>query len=337
MSPNDENKKAANDLAAEKEKFGFGPIKKGRDEGENSDLDDNQDMGDLEDENEDEDEEVDKSNDEGDEDESDEESDEDDDESDDDDEDEEEDEEPNRKKKKVIPFKKYNELRKDLRKVTADLKEQIDNNKKLAAQMPDDFQERVDELIKDVGVADPEGLKKIIAFIQETVVAKNNEKLETKLAELEERVGKNTPEIVDEFPNEWKTFENDFFVKEFPNATPDQIKSAKKVMEKLSHTKGVGGIEYTDPKTGKKALNPYPLDYIFYKNKKDFESVVTIKKSKGMETPRTRDIITKDDDGEIKHLKKDASANDVRNLDKKYSRIESGSFDGIRTPEDNSI
>ncbi len=109
-------------------------------------------------------------------------------------------------------------------------------------------------------------------------------------------------------------------------------------MEKLAKTKNVGGKSYIDEKSGKEVLDPYPLDYVFYKNRKEFEYVVTGKKKKGMESARTQGIKPhKDTDGEIQHLPKNAKASDVRALDKKYSQLESGSFDGLRTPDNSTI
>lgn len=342
MQPN-ENEKAAQELADEKAKFGFKPIIKGKEQGENSDLsdDDSEDMGELDGDEEgaDGEEETEGEEEADDDEESDDESEEDSDE--DDDEEEENDDESDKgktHKKKVIPFKKHNELRKKLGDTQRLLNEALENNKKLEEQLPDDFEIRVKELATEIGISDPDNLTKLMKLVKDASMG-SVKKLEEKLTDLEKQVQDKTAEaVVDEFPQEWETFQKDYFKAEFPNATDDQLKAARKVMEKLAKTKGIGGKPYIDKKSGKEVLDPYPLDYIFYKNKKEFEYVVTGKRKKGMESARTQGITTqKNDDGEVKHLSKNAPAKDIRALDKKYADMESGVSDGLRTPENNGI
>ncbi len=110
-------------------------------------------------------------------------------------------------------------------------------------------------------------------------------------------------------------------------------------MRKLAGTPNVGGKSYVHPDTGQKVLDPYPLDYIFYKNKDVFSELVTGKKSKGMEPRAGGNRITteKGADGEVKHLNKNSSVSDIRALDKKLSRMEADSNDGLRAPENSNI
>lgn len=345
MAPT-ENDKAATDLAEEKNKYGFGPIKKGKDTGENSELNDDEsdDMGDLDEDENDEDGKPDddsKGEEDADDDEdSDDDSEDDDSDEDEDDEEDEEDDSDDGKpnKKKVIPFKAHNKLRKKLGETQKLLEKALSDKADLEAKLPDDFEDRVKALAEEIGIADPENMVKITKLIKDAALGATK-KLEEKLSALEQQVQeKNADSVVDEFPAEWESFEKDYFKTEFPNATDEQIKSARKVMEKLAKTKGIGGKAYTDKKTGKEVLDPYPLDYIFYKNKKEFEYVVTGKKKKGMETARTQGIKPeRDTDGEVKHLPKNAKGSDIRALDKKYAEMESGSADGLRTPDNNSI
>lgn len=333
MQPN-ENDKAAEELAAEKGKFGFKPIVKGKEQGENSDLndDESEDKGDLDEENTDEEESEEEEEGEESEDESEDE------ESEEDDEEEEEEEDTTPKKKKGIPFKTHNKLRKELGEAQKQLKKALADNAELEAKLPDDYEERVKALAAEIGVSDPENLTKLMNLAKDASKGEIAQ-MAKKLADLEKLVqDKTAVSVTDEFPTEWDAFEKDFFTKEFPNATADQLKSARKVMETLAKTKNVGGKAYIDEKSGKEVLDPYPLDYIFYKNRKQFEGVVTGKKIKGMESARTQGIkLQKDTDGEIQHLPKNAKASDVRALDKKYAQVEAGSLDGLRTPENNSI
>ncbi len=342
----DANKKAADELAEEAGKLGFSS------RGIESDEDDSQDMGDLEDDNEEEEssEDVEDKEDDTSEDtdeEDDEESDdaddsdeEDEDEEDENDEDEESDKDSS-KKKKVIPFKVHNKLRKELREAKKKLADSLEDNKKLADKLPDDFQEKLEELTKKLGVEDPESLKEIVKFLKEYAVDKNADKLQEQIADLKKEVAdaKSSTPIVDEFPAEWKTFSEEFFSKEFPNATKEQKKEARKIMYELSHSKKTGGKVYKDEKSGKDVLDPYPLDYIYFKNKEEFASLVTKKKNKGMERTRTQGFRDQEsgDDKEVKPLSKNASGADILALDKKYSRLEAGVSDELRSPDNSNI
>lgn len=192
--------------------------------------------------------------------------------------------------RKNVPLETYNKLRKELRDSKKIINEQIQKNKELESKLPDDFMERVDAFAKEIGVEDPEALKKIVKFMKEAVVDKNTKRLEDKLTALEQSIAdsKKSAPITDEFPKEWKTFEKEF-TKEYPNATEEQIEKAQKLMEELSHTEGIGGKSYKD-KDGREMLDPYPLDYIYFKNKEKFSELVTDKKRKSMETTRTQKI-----------------------------------------------
>lgn len=334
----DANDVAKSELEAEKAKFGFNRPAAKVSDAESEDEED-QDMGDLES---DEDEEVEEKPAESEEEEEEDESEESEEESDEDEESEEdesdEEEDDEGSSKKQIPFKTHNKLRKELGDVKRQLDIALKKNVEMEAKLPDDFQERIDALAKEIGVEDPESLKKIINLVKEVAVDKNVKGLEEKISKLEARVQENkAAEVVDEFPSEWKTFEDDYFSKEFPNATAEQKKSAREVMRGLAGTKDVGGKAYKHPETGKEVLDPYPLDYIFYRNRDKFEELVTGKVSKGMETARGSRIATDKGVEEIKHLPKNASAQSIRELDKKYARMEADANDGMRAPADSNI
>lgn len=336
----DVNKVAEKELADEKAKFGFNrpAAKVSKEESEDEESED---MGDLDGSGKDEEEEqeTDESNEEEEEDDSEEEEETEDESDEDEDEEESDDEEEESSSKKAkIPFKKYNELRKELGEYKRKLGDALKENKSLEAKLPDDFQERVDALSKEIGVQDPESLKKIINLIKEVAVDKNVKNLEDKISKLESKVvDSKASTVVDEFPTEWKSFETDFFSKEFPNATTEQLKSAREIMRQLAGTKEVGGKVYTHPDTGKEALDPYPLDYIFYKHRDKFEEIVTEKRSKGMESARGGHITSEKEGGEVKHLSRNSSVADIRALDKKLARLEADANDGLRSPENSNI
>lgn len=337
---NEVNEAAKKELDTEVAKFGFKrPAALAAKEDSESEEED-QDMGDL-DESEEDDKEVetDKSKKDEEAEEEDEDSDDSDSEEDsteedsDEDEDESEDEsEEDEKspKKGRVSFKQYNEMRSKVRDLTKKLLE-------TEAKVPDDFKERVNTLAKEIGISDPENLEKIMNLLKDGIVGKSVKVLEAKISELEEKVAKqNKTEVVDEFPTEWASFETQL-KEEYPNATAEQLKTVQKEMRRLAGTKNVGGKAYIHPDTKQEVLDPYPLDYIFFKNKDKFNELVTGKKVKGMESTKTFGVRREEEqkDGE-KHLNKNSSAADIRALDKKYSKLEADEG-SMRAPADSSI
>lgn len=329
-----ENEKAAKEIADEKAKYGFGekPAEDSQLDEDSGDLDDDTEEGDSDDEVEDESEDL--SDDEDSEDENDES---DDDEGDEDEEEDEDDSEKDQTQKKnkrgVVPFKAYNEQRKELRAALEKIENLENSNKDLESKLPDDFKERAMELAKEIGVENPEGLQKILAFMKEAVVDKNTKGLEDRLAKMEIELKKNN-QPVDEFPAEWDTFKTKTLKSEFPNATPEQLKAVKVELEKLAKNPKTGGKIYKH-ESGQNVLDPYPLEYIFWQNKSKFSSLVTGKKVRSMETSKTqRHDGSKD--REVEHLSKNSPTSDIRALDKKYARLEAGLVN-TRSPEDNSI
>lgn len=223
----------------------------------------------------------------------------------DEDEDDEEDDsdKKNQSREKKIPVKVHNELRKNLREAQKKLDDALEENKKLASKLPDDFDERVAALAKELNIEDPEGLSKIAKLVRDASIGKVSE-LEKKLSDLEDTIKnekKNAP-IKDEFDKEWKTFEKTF-KQEYPNATSEQVEKAQELMKKLSHTPNIGGKVYKD-KDGRELIDPYELDYIFFKNKEKFSELSDGKKRKPMETTRTAKISEdrgrKDGDDDLK-------------------------------------
>lgn len=335
-----ENDKFAKDLADEAKKLGFDNVEEGQehlnlDDDEDEDIDDKGDLEDDEEEGDEEDSDSDEDSDEEDEDSEDDSDDEDDSDEDGDDSDDDDDDDKDRKKK-VIPFKKYNQLRKDLRAANKKIVDLAAEKSEIEAKLPDDYQARVDALIKDTGVNDPETLKKILDFTK-GLVDNNEKKNEERLTKLEKELAQSRP-IVDEFTTEWPTFKEKSFIKAFPNATEEQVKLAEKLMHTLAHDKKTGGKLYVDEKTGKALLDPYELDYIFFKNRSQFESIVTGKKVKGMESARTNRITVENesDEGKPKKLTKDSSAKDILAMDKMYSQEEAG-VSALRAPENDTI
>ena len=240
--------------------------------------------------------------------------------------------------KKGVTFKQFNELRKELREAKGKLIDMATKNAELEAKLPDDFEQRVDALAKEIGVEDPDGLKKITGLMKD-VMKGQTAGLERKLADLEAKFHEKeqSEPVQDEFAAEWETFETSF-AKEYPNATSEQLKQAQKVMHELSHTKGIGGKSYLDDK-GRELLDPYPFDYIYFKNKEKFEEVVTKNRSKGMETPRSNASRARDDGRpeENKPLSKNSAQADILAYEKRANRAMADSSDRLSVPIDDTI
>lgn len=252
------------------------------------------------------------------------------------DEEDEDTEEATHKKGKTVPISEFNKLRTQKREADAKLEEALKKNKDLESKIPDDFEERTDALMKEIGVEDPENTKKIIKFVKEAALG-NVKDLEEKLANLEkivEQSKRDNIQIVDEFPEEWKTFEKDILSEEFPNATREEIKEMRTLMEGLAKDPKTGGKTYKH-ESGETVLDPYPLDYILFKNKKKFEELATTRVSSGMESGRTQ-TGKRENDGEIKHVNSNSPASAIINLDKKYARMEAD-MKTLRSPETSTI
>lgn len=327
------NEAARAALDAEKKQFGFKrPVAIAAEDSDFEDDDENIDDEELDDDNNED--EEDESDDLEDDDEEDEDSDEDDS---DEDEDDEEDED-HKTTKKSVPTSVYNRLRKEKRAGDKLLADALAKNKELEDALPDDFEKRTDDLLKEIGVEDPDNTKKVIKFIKDAALGKV-QNLEDKLAKLEALVeDKNKVDVstLDEFPTEWKAFVEDVIPDEYPNATKEELKDVRALMEKLSKDPKTGGIEYIHEESGQKAINPFPLDYILHKHRKQFDELVTLRISEGMESTRTQGAGKESNSGEVKHLNHKSSATDIRNLDKRYSRVVAET-NTLRSPEKSTI
>lgn len=333
MPESNENKSAREAQEAEMKKIGIKPASQRGGQGEDSESDEDEELEDDEVEDESDDEEEDSEDDEQEEDEDDSENEDD---EDDEDEEDEEDDESQSHKKKGIPYKLHNEVRAELRAANQKIQELLDKDSKKVEDVPDDFSKRVDELAKEIGVENPDGLKKIMALVEQIVKGKSSD-TEKKLADLEEKYGKiiKSAPIEDHFDKEWKTFSKSFS-KEFPDASDEEIEAAQELMNELSHTPNIGGKVYKDA-DGRKLLDPYELDYIFFKNKDKFSEITSGKKIRGMERNRSQGIDKrKEDKDDSKPLRKGASAKEIEAYSKRSGKIMEG-MDNLSEPVDDTI
>ena len=330
----DPNKQAREELSAERAKLGF--PKPGPKNGTNSDeLDEDTDMGDLEDDATDaeSEEETDVDSEGSDDDESDKDESEDGEEG-----DEDEDDESDSQNGKKIPKKflekekrkrlKLKEQRDELR---SQLASELEEKEKLMAQLPDDLDEKIKVLAEKLKVTDPDNLKEMIKFIKE-MGGKDIADLRKQVSTL---MDSNQGSIIaNTFNSEWSSFKP-VLEKDFPGANPEEIAAAQKLMLKLAHTPGVGGRKFTDS-DGKEKLDPYPLEYVLFKNRNQFEAIMTKKRVKGMEQGRTQGTTVASNDDASKKLPKNATSAQIRAKERYLASLEEGDSD-LRTPENREI
>lgn len=254
----------------------------------------------------------------------DEESDDEDEEDDESHEDDEDDDNPSKIPKSFLDKEKAKRLKlkeenKRLRQIVAD-----SIGKKVDDVSEDDFSELTDELAKELGIDDKDNAAKLLK-----VMAKLNKRqsdpvikaLQSKIDQLESKENEKT--LIETYKSEWNDFQKDLG-KEFPDLSKEDSRKVSELMYTLSHTPGIGGVEYVDI-DGKRKLNPYDLSYIFYKNRDKFEEVVSGKKVKGMEVSRTRGATYKEPNksGDSKPLTKDAPVSDIMKRDQEMRLTES--------------
>lgn len=133
------------------------------------------------------------------------------------------------------------------------------------------------------------------------------------------------------FNSEWKSFAPTLS-DAYPKMSAVQLEEAKTLMDELSHDDATGGLRVTG-KDGKPRLQPYPLDYIMFKNKSKFDSILSAGKRRGLESADVTSYEISDDSVDM------STARGIEAADKKYSTIESSSS-GLRrgrSPKNRSI
>ncbi len=82
-------------------------------------------------------------------------------------------------------------------------------------------------------------------------------------------------------------------MKEYPNADKKLLDEAKVLLDKIAHSEK-GGVRIND-----KTIKGYPLDFIIYQNKKDFDNLLKVaKKGKNIESSN-KEFVDVDDESEI--------------------------------------
>jgi len=192
-------------------------------------------------------------------------------------------EKPTRPTRNERPIKSAFKQIKDVRGAVEGLTQAVSKIlEKLDNPTPKQQEEKIDEIsqLAEKRGLDPEGLAEIVALTKKEMLAELEQsgKLNKTLpADIQEKLKvldkvqadmKANEEQV-HFEKEWNTIQTDL-QKQFPNAKQGELTEAKKVMDELAHSK---------------EFHKYDLDYILFKNKDKFETILKVaKNSKSAET-----------------------------------------------------
>lgn len=175
--------------------------------------------------------------------------------------------------------------------------------------------------IKDLATElklDPEGLGKIFNKFESLIDRKFSSKLPPQDLVTDFQTRKEAAEEAAYFEEEWTAPKfQEAIESSYPRATARQLTQAKELMDELSHSED-GGRVVKGP-DGKERLVPYPLDYILWAHKEDFDAILSSKRRHGIESAN-RASIDETADEDIDRT----SAKGMEALDKKYRDMEAG-------------
>lgn len=181
--------------------------------------------------------------------------------------------------KKYIPIDQYTAEKAENKQKFEEMQKTIDELKK-GTSTKEEVNTDVKAFAESLGVEDPEVLEKIITFVT-TGTKKTIDELKTKIEDLssikaEKDLQAQVKQEEAKFNSEWDSFvKSDSFKNAYPDATPEQIAEARTLMDERSHSKDWA---------------KYDLDYIFFKNRADFDDSLGTKKFKGSGTTTTQGI-----------------------------------------------
>jgi hypothetical protein len=223
-----------------------------------------------------------------------------------------EDKKPEERPKKYIPIPEHQALKdkyKALEDELADIKagNGADKEKKV------EIDNSVKEFAQSLGVEDPEVLEKILTFVTQGT-QKTVAELEKKIVELQGKKAEEDHQAqikkeAERFDSEWNTFSTTELKKAYPDATPEQLAEARTMMDELSHSKD---------------WHKYDLDYIFFKNKKDFDDSIGVKKFKGSGSTKQQDMQQQDKKPEVPTLSENPTPDEVKAYERHMAGILSG-------------
>ncbi|MDI6820937.1 MAG: hypothetical protein QMD65_02035 [Patescibacteria group bacterium] len=175
----------------------------------------------------------------------------------------------------------------ELRKEIAELKKTTPETEEIVKEFDDSLKVLADEI-----GADPESLKKLYGMFQKQFLGELESKgiLKKDLPEVSEKLKlldnlvkeqeskksqERQVEEVNHFNKEWDELLS-ALKKQFPFAGAGEYAEARKLMDKLAHSKEGGVV--VDEKN--KILKPYSLDYILFRNKDKFTAILKVASNK---------------------------------------------------------
>lgn len=221
-------------------------------------------------------------------------------------------EEPKESKEDTRQRNKENALRRMLQKeqeTRAELERKVQEFQEASTKAKQkEIGDEISELAGELNL-DPDGLGKIFNKFETIIERKFQAKLppEEIVKDFEKR------QEQEYFDNEWKDEKvQKYLADTYPNATAKQLDEAKALLDEISHSEDGGRVIVED---GKERLAGYPLEYLMWANKEDFDSILSSKKRHGLESANRAGMDSVDEDTDT------SSAKGIDNLDKKYSNI----------------
>jgi hypothetical protein len=210
-----------------------------------------------------------------------------------------EDEPENTGKKRLVPYSRLKSERnknKALRNSqTARLADALDaltkhlsgNNKTAPTEEADEVVKAAKDLAREIGVEESGmGEKQLEAVLRAAMkLAGKNTVSADELAQMRKALSgleKNNQSAAEQvhFDKEWKSVVPNLR-KMFPNATPEMLEEAKQKMDQIAHSAAGGKII---KENGKEIFVPHDLDFILFRNKKTFRTILSAKKGKSGES-----------------------------------------------------
>lgn len=175
-----------------------------------------------------------------------------------------------REKRKAVETELYErrELRDAIQGLTQIIASQQSDSKDASKSDPDEIETAAAELAEELGLDNTALDSKALAKILEKATTLAGKKLPTELKEklkildsLEEKSELQAEQV--HFDNEWSDF-IPTLKETYPNATEAMLQEAKDEMDKLAHSKDFHAVK--------------ELEYILFKNKKKFETILKVAK-----------------------------------------------------------
>lgn len=169
---------------------------------------------------------------------------------------------------KYIPIPKYQQEKQEWKDKEAKLLGEIENLKnaktpEAKVEAEDEISKLAQELVTEEGRISPEALKKLL----DTAAARALPKESLEKIEAAKKIADEQAEVA-YFDNEWGKL-SDSLKKQYPNASQAQLDEAKKQMKEVAHTE---------------QFHKFPLDYVLFKNQKDFDTILHTLPGKTLES-----------------------------------------------------